>query len=102
MERYTAWITTDRTCLTDDLCDVIVLTDKIIGYREGEDGRETPVWQSTDPQVFGGVTTVPTDGDHQEVISQAEALLDEAGWSRASDWEATATGYIATVTRQAP
>lgn len=98
--RFTAWITTDATCLTSENCDVTVLIDQITGYREGEYGEEVPEWESTGPEVFSAVTTTPANGgDDQDAIDQAEDLLRDAGWQITSNWEAVTTGYIATVTR---
>jgi hypothetical protein len=98
-KHFTAWITTDASAVDSGHCDVIVLTDRITGYREGNDGDEIPEWESIGPQVFSAVTTIPCDGDHQAAIDESETLLNSAGWSRISNWEAVPTGYIATVTR---
>jgi hypothetical protein len=98
-EQFTAWITTDPSCVTTGHCDVIVLMDKITAYSEGPNGDEIPEWESTGPEVFSAVTTIPCDGDHKAVIDECETLLNAAGWGTTSDWEAVPTGYIATVTR---
>lgn len=97
--RFTAWITTDSSCLTSDYCDVSVLIDRITGYRDDDNGQEVPDWESTGPEVFSAVTATPASGDGKDAIDQAEDLLRDAGWQITSDWEAVPTGFIATVTR---
>lgn len=97
--RFTAWITTDATCLKTENSDVTVLVDQITGYSEGEYGEEVAKWESTGPEVFSAVTTAPASGDDKDAIDQAEDLLRDAGWRITSTWEAVPTGYIASVTR---
>jgi hypothetical protein len=97
--RFTAWITTDATCVTNGHCDVVVLIDEITAYSEGPNGDEIPEWESTGPEVFSAVTAIPCDGDHEDATGEAETLLNTAGWHRTSDWEGVPTGYIATVAR---
>lgn len=97
--RFSAWITTDPTCLTTDYSDVSVLIDRITGYREDDNGNEVPDWESTGPEVFSAVTATPATDDDKDAIDQAEDLLRDAGWQITSTWAAVPTGYVATVTR---
>ena len=96
--RFTAWITTDPTCVATGHCDVSVLLDEITAYSEGPDGEEIPEWESTGPEVFSAVTTIPCS-DHKAATDEAETLLNTAGWHLTSSWDGVPTGYIATVAR---
>lgn len=103
-ERYSAWITTDLTCLEGDLADVSVLTDEITGYRYDSDGNEIPVWAPTsaDP-LLHFVTTVAvgpdTDPWSNGLAEEANDLLHQNGWRVLTDWETDATGAVADVER---
>lgn len=92
-EHYTAWVTTDRSALENDYCDVTVLADEEIGERDGR-----PVWSSTGNPLFYAETTVHVDDD-ADSQDQAKELLKAAGWRVVGDWEGVTTGYIATVER---
>lgn len=97
-EHYTAWLTTDPTCLIGDLIDVTVLADTIVTYDVDADGDETPVWESTGGPLCQATTSVPAkDGDVGLAMCEARELLDEAGWRVIGDWSAVNSGYVATV-----
>lgn len=109
---YTAWMTNDSSCLSGTFMDVTVIEDIAISYDEeivseeydadtGEILREVvevPVWASQGPQMFYAETGVDArDGDAEDGIREAEALMEKAGWKVVEAWEATDTSYIATV-----
>lgn len=93
---FTAWLTTDTTCLDQPNADVVVLRDQ----HSGDPDDKTP-WTSTgEAPVFHGVTRVDAkDGDFDAAIREAEALLHEAGWRTRGGWETVPTGSIVTVER---
>lgn len=95
-EHFTAWITTDTSCLVGDNADVVVLRDELRGEPDDPDA-----WSSTGDPLFSSVTAIRADdGDNDEIIREARDLLESAGWELADgNWEAVPTGYIATVTR---
>lgn len=107
MEHFTAWITTTADCLVGDFCDVSVLRDEVIGYREDWEGNETPEWSSAgEGPVFTADLAVRHDdrsGDtHGRAIDEAETALRKAGWTvEQREWESVTTGWIATVSRDA-
>lgn len=97
VEHFTAWLTTDRSCLAGEFCDVSVLADEEIGERDGR-----PVWASTDRRVFHAETTARHDADtDEEAVRQATELLGAAGWRTVGDWRAVPSGSVATVERPA-
>lgn len=101
-EHFTAWLTTDRSCLEGDYCDVTVLADKQMGYESDRNGFETdtPVWTSVGDPLFHAVTTARHDADTDEdATKQAQKLLESAGWRLAGDWDAVTTGCTVTVER---
>lgn len=92
-EHFTAWLTTDPSCLDQACADVVVLADELRG--EPDDPN---AWASTTDQRFKAVTTVDAkDGDHKDAMREATDLLESAGWSLDGAWEANDTGYIVTV-----
>lgn len=93
-KHFTAWVTTDKSCLAGDNADVVVLRDELRG--EPDDPN---AWTSTSDEKFQAVTSVPADGDHDAIIREARTLLENAGWELDGDWDGVATGYIATVKR---
>jgi hypothetical protein len=105
-ERYTAWITTDPSCLdADGRIDVVVLRDEIVGCDVDDDRNEVPVWSSAgESPVFSAKTTNDASEDIDwdgpaGVYAQVVELLEAAGWSVESPWETIATGAIAVVQR---
>lgn len=95
MEHFTAWLTTDTTCLDGDFADVVVLADELRGEPEDRDP-----WTSTGNPLFQANTNVDArSGDADQATREAEDLLAEAGWTMDGDWEPVPTGCIATVTR---
>lgn len=100
-EHFTAWITTDPTCLEGDNADVVVLRDENTGDQLDRDGAETPVWSSTGDPLTHVVTSInvttddPWDG---RLTAEAEDLLARAGWTVTGGWKSVSTGVTATVT----
>lgn len=109
---YTAWMANDSSIVMGDRMDITILEDEIVGYRQEEVGceydmetgeftverEEIPVWESRGPQMFYAGTEVDArDGDAQDGIREAEALMEKSGWKVVGDWEATDNSYIATV-----
>jgi hypothetical protein len=97
---FTAWLVNDPSCLDQARCDITILQDQLIGA-DPDDERS---W-STDtskPQPFYAVTTVDAeDGDIDQALREAEALMSEAGWRLAGDWDAAPNAYTTTVERNA-
>lgn len=92
---FTAWLTTDSSCLAGDVCDVVVLEDELLG--EADDPR---AWASTSKEHFQVETSVDArDGEHADAIAEAGELLEAAGWRIVGCWEPVGTGYTATVER---
>lgn len=95
MEHFTAWLTTDPTCLDQACADVVVLRDELRG--EADDPN---AWSSTSDELFSAATTVDArDGDYEDAEREAKELLESAGWKLDGGWEAVPTGATATVTR---
>lgn len=94
MEHFTAWLTTDPTCLDQACADIVVLRDELRG--EADDPN---AWASTSDERFSAATTVDAkDGDDEDAIREAAELLEAAGWKLDGGWEAVTTGYTVTVT----
>jgi hypothetical protein len=94
-EHFTAWLTCDTSCLDQPNADVVVLRDELRG--EPDDPN---AWFSTTDEHFRAVTNVEAKGgDHDDMIREAESLLDDAGWKIDGAWEPVDTGYIVPVTR---
>lgn len=94
-EHFTAWLTTDSSCLDQGCADVVVLRDELQGEPDDRNA-----WTSTGDPLMHAVTTVDAkDGDAVDAIREAGELLEAHGWERDGDWEAVPTGYIATVAR---
>ena len=101
MQQHSAWLTTDRTCLDGDLCDVVVLRDEIIGYRE-QNGAEVPVWESTGDPLFHSEINLRHDADtFEQAIPLAVEALVNGGWraTHGASWEPVGTGLTITVER---
>ena len=94
-EHFTAWLTTDPTCLDQACADVVVLADELRGEPDDRDA-----WFSTGDPLFTATTTVDAkDGDQGDAIREAVDLLDAEGWRVDGKWEAVTTGATVTVTR---
>ncbi|MGW6912615.1 hypothetical protein ACWGB8_02135 [Kitasatospora sp. NPDC054939] len=94
---FTAWVTTDTSCLDQPNIDVDVLADTIHGYN-----ASGPVWTSSTTTLTHLTTTVPAaDGDGDKALKEAKDLLAEAGWTLTGTWDAVDTGFVATVERDA-
>lgn len=95
MQHFTAWITSDPSCLDQPNMDVVVLADILVGEPDDDNA-----WTSTSDQQFTAATSVPADGgDIQAAICEVADLLTDAGWEITGGWSDVPTGYIATVTR---
>lgn len=92
---YTAWLTTTRGELEGDDCDITVVADGAVTFRD-EDETE-PVWSSTGDPLFYSRTGIPTDGDSDKIEKRAEELLNDAGWRTVGRWYGIPTGGIITV-----
>lgn len=94
-EHFTAWLTTDTSCLDQACADVVVLRDELRG--EPDDPN---AWSSTGDPLFTATTTVDAkDGDQADAMREAEELLQAAGWELDGKWEPVTTGATVTVTR---
>jgi prevent-host-death family protein len=97
-EHFTAWLTTDPTCMEQDqtCADVLVLADEL----DGEDPGNPDHWTSTTDEHFKAMTTVDAvDGDHADAKREANELLEDAGWKLDGQWEGVDSGYVVTVVR---
>jgi hypothetical protein len=93
-EHFTAWLTTERSCLDGDFMDVSVLRDEPFG----EDG-----WTSTTERVAYGVTMIKASDQLTEAgMAAAVETLELTGWRKAGEWEAVSTGYVVTAERIGP
>lgn len=101
MSEHSAHITTDRSCLDGDMCDVVVLRDEVVGYTE-RDGVETPNFESAGPPVFHTDLPIRHDAETMDgLFGLAATALSDAGWrmTHGAKWSATGTGYTIPVER---
>lgn len=90
MTTYTAWLTTDRSALSTDFCDVVILANDELGQSTGD-----PVWS--------GVTDVRYDATRaDEALMAAAELLYDTEWYTAGPWSVVPTGYAVRVRRVTP
>ncbi|MEU0991240.1 hypothetical protein [Streptomyces sp. NPDC005953] len=89
---YTAWLTTDSTCLDGACSDVTVLADELSGHHHSTGEAQ---WVSAGDPLLHTVTTVSAkDGDDEQAMQEAQELLKASGWSVDGQWEAVPTGFI--------
>ncbi|SFD14689.1 hypothetical protein [Streptomyces aidingensis] len=94
MSRYfTAWLSTDRSVLDGDHCDVVVLEDEIRGDSPDDRGARS----SFGDPLFRAELDARHDADGTDAIKQAEDALEAAGWHLTGRWEAVPTGCTVTV-----
>jgi hypothetical protein len=95
---FTAWMATGSSVLDQPCMDVTIIEDELLG---ADPDNETHWSDDTSkPQPFYAVTTVNAkDGDAQDGINEAEALMRAAGWRVAGQWRDTSSAYVATVER---
>lgn len=95
---FTAWLVTDLSALETDRIDISIIEDELIGGDPENDGD----WASQGDVTFHAVTTVSAeDGDIDDAQTEAEALMEAAGWRIIGKWDATDNAYIVTVERDA-
>jgi hypothetical protein len=100
LPHYTAWVSTDRSVVLGDRCEVTVLEDEVSNYRLDEDGREHPVYTSSakDPLELGPIAVRVDDPDTLEKAWQAATqLLAEYGWRVVGKWDISDNAMYATV-----
>jgi len=103
MNHYTAWVTTDPSCLDGPFAVVVVLQDEIFGYRlddNGDPDHNAPLWESTGEQMFSATTGVPHAADGDFILKNATGVLDNWNWTVTTEWQAVTTGYVATAVRK--
>lgn len=99
-ERYfTAWLSTDRSVLDDDHCDVVVLEDELLGDDPDDLRARTSIG---DPHLRVILDARHDDDTDEAAIEQAEEALEAAGWRLIGTWEAVDTGCTAPVERIDP
>ncbi len=101
-QHYTAWITTDKSCLTSEYVSLIVLKDEISHHKRDDNGFETdePVWASKGDPVFSAELPVKADEEEwDKLYESAKSVLADAGWEIVSEWDVVDTGGTATVER---
>lgn len=99
-DHFTAWVTNDRSCLADDISDVVVLRDEErIDWQAGDEERLR--WLSVGSPIFHALTGVRYDAGPQDQLDAARIALRDSGWqiSGAMDWVGVPTGWAVTVTR---
>ncbi|MFD5678220.1 hypothetical protein [Streptomyces sp. NPDC127040] len=95
---FTAWLVNDPSALETDCVDIAIIEDELIGGNPENDGD----WASQGDVQFHAVTTVSAkDGDISAAQTEAEALMEDAGWRIVGTWDATDNAYIVTVERNA-
>jgi hypothetical protein len=95
MEHFTAWLTTDPSCLDQDYADVVVLADELRG-----EPNDPNAWASTGDPLFHDVTEVHArDGEYADAERDAKKRLEDAGWKPQGPWESVPTGATVTVVR---
>lgn len=98
---YVAAVAIASDVVAGDHCDVSVIERAIVGYRDDEDGEETPVYGLGDRVVGYWETTIPVDADDADTraIAAAEQLLEAAGWEVVGAWEYADNAVYAVVAR---
>lgn len=95
---FTAWLVNDPSALDQPCMDVAILEDALIGA-DPEDKRAWAT-DSSKPEAFRAVTTVDArEGEVKDAISEAEDLMEGAGWRVIGDWDSVPNAYVATVVR---
>jgi hypothetical protein len=97
---FTAWMATGSSVLDQPNMDVTIIEDALTGA----DGDDPRAWSSgvpgDAPHPFYAMTEINArEGDAEDGIKAAEALMAAAGWRVVSKWEATPDAYTATVER---
>jgi hypothetical protein len=94
--RFTAWLTTDPSCLDTDFADVLVFRDELRS-------DDPELWESVGAALVVLRTSVDVSKDginiHAYAQAEAEELLAENGWRAEDDWrwEAYESGYMLSV-----
>jgi len=98
---YTAALATASDVVSGDFCDVSVVENEVISYRQGTDGYDIPVYGMTSVVALDAVeTTVRTDADNYGAAeTEADDILAANGWVRTGDWEPSDNAYYAPVER---
>lgn len=97
---YLAAVATAADCVFGDFCDVQVLENEIIGYRETDDGELIPSYGMTNRLALN---TIETDVriDDEDAARKASAAADEIlranGWTRIESWTIGDTAMYAMV-----
>ncbi|KIF07514.1 hypothetical protein PL81_01505 [Streptomyces sp. RSD-27] len=95
---FTAWLVNDASALDTACIDITIIEDELIGG-DPENERD---WASNGQVKFHAVTSIKAkDGDISDAQTEAEHLMDSAGWRIVGDWDATDNAYIVTVERDA-
>lgn len=96
LRHFTAWMINDRSMLDQPNMGVTILEDTLIGSDPDNEGHWAT--DSTKPMAFYAVTTVDArDGEGQDGVNEAMALMSAAGWDTVGKWEPTPSAYTATV-----
>ena len=75
--------------VTDEFCDVEVVEADVMTYKTGNDGTETPVYESSTRVAMpkAKLSVRADDPDAAEKAQQeADAVLERAGWRRTEGW----------------
>ncbi|WP_433460675.1 hypothetical protein [Micromonospora sp. CA-248212] len=100
MPNFVAALTNVSDCVVGDYCDVSVITSEVVGYREDSEGNEIPEYGMTGDVAMEAIeTNVRTDGDIGDALTEADAILRNAGWDRVGEWEPSQNAYYADVRR---
>lgn len=99
---YAAAVAIASDVVAGDHCGVAVIERQVAGYRVGEDGTETPVYDLGGRVVGYWETTIPVDADDAttRAIAAAEQLLEAAGWEVVGgEWEYADNAVYAVIAR---
>jgi len=98
---YVAAVAIASDVVAGDHCDVSVIERAIVGYRDDEDGEETPVYGLGDRVVYHADTGVNVDADDAatRAITAATELLEAAGWEVVGEWEYADNAVYAVIAR---
>ncbi|MFF8610866.1 hypothetical protein ACF06X_33710 [Streptomyces sp. NPDC015346] len=94
---FTAWLVNDPSCLDGPTCDITILEDELLGDDSAGGGWATD--SSKEPAFYALTQVDAENGDIDDAIREAEALMGEAGWRTVADWDAVDNAYVVTVER---
>lgn len=102
MTTYTAAVAIVSDCVAGEFCDVTVLENEIVNYRETDQGEEVPEYGMTAVQAMA-CTETDVRVDDEDMLGKAgpaaDVVLAAAGWTRVEGWSVADTAMYALVER---